>query len=480
MAYKGLREFLNVLEKNGQLLRISEPVLPEPDIASAACAGTKLGDQSPALLFENIKGYTTAKIAMNVHASWPNHALAIGMAKDTPLKGQFFEFVKRYQTYPGKIERRADAPWKEVVVDKDINLYDLMPLLRLNQGDGGFYIDKSTVVSRDLNDWDNIDTQNCGMYRLEVKGRNRIGIQPIPEHDIAIHLARAEEQGKDLPVAICLGNDPLMSIVSGMPILYDQSEYKMAGALQGEPYRITATELTGLDAPWGSEFVLEGKIKSRVREAEGPFGEFTGHYSGARNMPVIEIDRVSHRKNPIFEHLYIGMPWTEIDYLLGINTGAPLYVQLKENFPEIVSVNALYTHGLVVIISTKRRFGGFAKAVGLRVFSTPHGMGYAKVVIVVDETVDPYNLPQVMWALSTKFNPQFDLVVVPGMSVLSLDPGSDPEGMTYKMVIDATTPKAPETHGHYSQELRDPAGTQQWIKQIGEMVASAAKQGGSR
>src|SRR5258708_3095232 len=166
MAYKDLREFLSVLEKNGQLLKITEPVLPETDIASAACAGTKLGDQSPALLFEDIKGYKTAKIAMNVHASWPNHALAIGMAKGTPLKDQFFEFVKRYQTYPGKIERRTDAPWKEVVVDKDINLYDLMPLFRLNQGDGGFYIDKATVVSRDLNEWDNIDTQNCGMYRL--------------------------------------------------------------------------------------------------------------------------------------------------------------------------------------------------------------------------------------------------------------------------------------------------------------------------
>jgi vanillate/4-hydroxybenzoate decarboxylase subunit C len=128
-----------------------------------------------------------------------------------------------------------------------------------------------------------------------------------------------------------------MSIVSGMPILYAQSEYEMAGALQGEPYRIATTELTDLDVPWGSEFVLERKIKSRVREAEGPFGEFTGHYSGGRNMPVIEIERVSHRKNPIFEHLYLGMPWTEIDYLLGINIGAPLYVQLKETFPEIAS-----------------------------------------------------------------------------------------------------------------------------------------------
>jgi 4-hydroxybenzoate decarboxylase len=85
-----------------------------------------------------------------------------------------------------------------------------------------------------------------------------------------------------------------------------------------------------------------------------------------------------------------------------------------------------------------------------------------------------------MWALSTKFNPQFDLVVVPGLPVLSLDPGSDPEGMTYKMVIDATTPIAPEKHGHYSQELRDPASTQQWMGKIRDMVASAAKQGESK
>src|SRR5258708_20226830 len=105
MAYKDLREFLSVLETNGQLLRITEPALPEPDIASAACAGTKLGDQSPALLFENIKGYKTAKIAMNVHASWPNHALPIGIAKPTPLKDQFFCLLNSYHTYTRQTQK---------------------------------------------------------------------------------------------------------------------------------------------------------------------------------------------------------------------------------------------------------------------------------------------------------------------------------------------------------------------------------------
>lgn len=233
------------------------------------------------------------------------------------------------------------------------------------------------------------------------------------------------------------------------------------------------SEHSGLDVPWGSEFVLEGKILSRVREAEGPFGEFTGHYSGGRQMPVIEITKVSHRRQPIFEHLYLGMPWTEIDYMMGINTCAPLYVQLKLAFPEVVAVNALYTHGLIVIVSTQTRFGGFAKGVGMRVLTTPHGLGYAKLVIVVDESVDPFNLPQVMWAISTKFNPDFDLLTVPGLSILPLDPASHPAGMTSKVIIDATTPKAPEEHGHFSQELRDPITTEAWVEKLHSMIELA-------
>lgn len=473
MPYPDLRSYLAALEQQQQLLHIEEQVKPEPDISAAACAASKLGENSPALLFENIHGYHDARIAMNVHGSWPNLAIAMDMPKNTPLKSQFFEFVRRYQNYPGEVEHRESAPWQEVVIDKDINLFDILPLFRLNHGDGGFYIDKASVVSRDPSIEDNQKSQNVGIYRIEVKGRNRLGLQPVPAHDIAIHLQRAEELGVDLPIAITIGNDPMISTVGAMPILYDQSEYAMAAALNGQPYPVVFSEFSGLDLPWGSEFVLEGKILSRVREAEGPFGEFTGHYSGGRRMPVVEITKVSHRRKPIFEHLYLGMPWTEIDYMMGINTCAPLYVQLKQAFPEVVAVNALYTHGLIVIVSTKTRFGGFAKGVGMRVLTTPHGLGYAKMVIVVDETVDPFNLPQVMWAISTKFNPDYDLLKVPGLSILPLDPASQPAGMTSKVIIDATTPKAPEEHGHFSQELRDPITTDEWVGKLQTLIEAA-------
>jgi len=195
----------------------------------------------------------TAKVVMNVHGSWPNQALALGMDRDATVREQFFEFVRRYQNYPGEIERVSAAPWQEVVVDANVDLFQLLPLFRLNRGDGGFYIDKACVVSRDLDDWDNDNVENVGVYRLQVKRPNRLGIQTIPQHDIAIHLAHAEARGQDLQVAIAVGNDPILTLMGATPILYDQLDYKMAAALQrGQPYRVVKSA-RGLDVPWGSE-----------------------------------------------------------------------------------------------------------------------------------------------------------------------------------------------------------------------------------
>ncbi|MFL5283094.1 MAG: non-oxidative hydroxyarylic acid decarboxylases subunit C [Rhodopila sp.] len=468
-AYQDLREFLSVLEQQRQLLRITDAVKLEPDLAAAACAIARMGEATPAIHFNSIAGYANAQIVMNVHGSWPNHALALGMEKDAPLRDQFFEFVRRFQQYPGEMEHVASAPWQEVTVEKDINLFDLLPLFRLNRGDGGFFLDKPCVVSRDPDDWDNDDVENVGVYRLQVKGRNRIGIQPVPQHDIAIHLAHAEARGEDLPIAIALGNEPIITLMAATPMLYTQLEYKMAAVMQGKPYRVVRTA-KGLDVPWGAEYVLEGRILAGQRELEGPFGEFPGYYSGCHKYPVIEIDRVSHRKDPIYDAVYVGRPWTELDYLQAMTTSTPLFVQVHATFPEVVAVNALYTHGLVVIVSTKTRYGGFAKAVGMSVLSTPHGLGYAKVVIVVDDDVDPFDLKQVMWAISVKVNPAGDIVTIPNLSVNLLDPAGQPSGMVTKMIIDATTPIAPDIRGDYGEQLDEPQNTGVWRQKLGSLI----------
>ncbi|MEU6577182.1 non-oxidative hydroxyarylic acid decarboxylases subunit C [Streptomyces sp. NPDC046805] len=455
MPYDDLRSFLAVLEKEGQLLRVTDEVLPEPDLAAAANAACRLGDDAPALYFDNVKGFTDARIALNVHGSWRDHALAMGLPKETPVKDQVEEFARRWDAFPIAPERREDAPWRENTLEgDDVDLFKVLPLFRLNEGDGGFYLDKAAVISRDPEDPDNFDKQNVGVYRMEVVGRSRLAIQPVPVHDLALHLRAAEERGEDLPIAITLGNDPVISIVAGTPMAYDQSEYELAGALRGAPAPIATAPVTGLDVPWGSEVVIEGVIESRVRQYEGPFGEFTGHYSGGRRMPVVRIDRISYRTDPIFESLYLGKPWTEIDYLLGPNTCVPLLNQLRAEFPEVQAVNAMYTHGLLVIISLKKRYGGFAKAVGMRAMTTPHGLGFVSQVILVDEDVDPFNLPQVMWAQSAKVDPREDVVIIPHLSVVPLAPASE-SGMISKMIIDATTPVAPDVRGNFATVPKD-------------------------
>ncbi|WNJ97937.1 non-oxidative hydroxyarylic acid decarboxylases subunit C [Vibrio ruber] len=474
MIFDDLRSYLKALEAQGQLLRITEQVKAEPDIAAAANATGRIGDGAPALWFDNIEGFTNAKVAMNTVGSWPNHAISMGLPPNTPVKEQIDEFIRRWENFPVAPEYRDNPPWAENTVDGEaINLFDILPLFRLNDGDGGFYLDKACTVSRDPTDPEDFDKQNVGIYRLEVKGKRKLGLQPIPMHDIAIHLHKAEERGEDLPVAIVLGNDPIITLMGATPLKYDQSEYDMAGALREAPYPIVKAPLTGFDVPWGSEVVLEGVIECGVREIEGPFGEFTGHYSGGRRMTVVRIDKVSYRSNPIFESLYLGMPWTEVDYLIGPATCVPLYQQLKAEFPEVQAVNAMYTHGLLVIISTKKRFGGFARSVGMRAMTTPHGLGYVKMVIMVDEDVDPFDLKQVMWAMSSKVNPAGDLVQLNNMSVLELDPGSSPSGITDKLIIDATTPVAPDNRGNYGMPVKDLPETKEWVTKLTRMLHEA-------
>ncbi len=471
MAYRDLREFLDLLEKENQLVRIKDEVMPEPDIGAIGRAAPDM-DSAPAVFIEKVRGYKTP-VVLNVHGSWQNHALMLNLPKDTPVKDQFFALKELWDKYPIKpvFVEKEDAPIKEVVIEEDINLFDLLPLFRINEFDAGYYLSKAIIVSRDPNRPDNYDEQNVGVYRIQVKGKDKVGIQPLPFHDIAVHFKHAEEKGERLPIAICLGNDPVLGFIGSTPIAYVQSEYDFAGALKGAPIELVKAEESNLDIPARSEIVLEGYIEPGVREIEGPFGEFPGSYSGARRQPIVKITKITHRKDPIFENLYLGIPWTEIDYLMALNTSIPLYDQIKRDFPEVVAVNAMYTHGIAAVVSTKSRFGGYGKAVAMRLLSTPHGMSYTKIVIVVDDFVDPFNLEQVMWALTTRVRPDKDVFKVPYAPGMPLDPSSEPAGMHTKLVIDATTPVAPD-FGRETELLETPEGVDKWSKILRELMSN--------
>lgn len=475
MSYRDLREFLDLLESENQLVRIKGEVMPEPDLSAIGRSAPDM-ENAPAVLVEKVKGYKTP-VVLNVHGSWQNHALMLNMDKNTPVKEQFFELERIWDRYPIKpvwVDKK-DAPVKEVVIEEDINLFDVLPLFRINEFDAGFYLSKALVVSKDPNKPESYEEQNAGTYRIQVKGKDKVGIQPLPFHDIAVHLKHAEEKNEPLPIAICLGNDPVLSFMASTPIEYAQSEYDFAGALKGEAIELTKSEHGQLDIPARSEVVLEGYIMPREREIEGPFGEFPGSYSGARLQPIVKITKITHRQNPIFENLYLGMPWTEIDYLMALNTSLPLYKQLKRDFPEVEAVNAMYTHGIGTIVSTKSRLGGYGKAVAMRLLSTPHGMPYTKIAIIVDEFVDPFNLEQVMWALTTRVRPDKDVFKIPYAPGMPLDPSSDPAGMHTKLVIDATTPIAPDI-ARDTELLATPEKAEEWSAILRDLI----KKGGNK
>lgn len=445
MAFSDLRGYLSALEDAGQLVTVDQLVDPEPDLRAVGRAALNLGvSGSPAVMVTNIRGYRGKRVVLNVHGSWANYAVMMGMPKTASLREMFCEMNARWNSYPGEVRWVHNAPCQEEVITSGINLYELLPLFRINEYDGGFYLSKACIVSKDPTDPDNFDRQNVGTYRLQVQGPDTLGMQALPFHDIGVHLRRAEERNQPLPIAICLGVEPMLTCMSCTPLAYDLSEFKYAAALNGAPQELTKCLTCDLDVPAGAEYVIEGEVLPRQRFPEGPFGEFPGSYSGIRQQVRIKVKAVTHRRDPIFENLYIGRPWTEHDTLIGLSTSVPLYQQLRETFPEVTAVNALYQHGLTVIVACSNRFGGYAKSVAMRVASTPHGISYAKNIIVVDGAVDPFDLDQVMWALSTRVRADKDVIVVPHTPGMPLDPASDPPGMGNKLIIDATTPAPPE------------------------------------
>ena len=475
-----LRSFLDLLEEEGQLVTVHDEVLPEPDIGSAGRAASRMNN-GPAVMFDNIKGYGPGyRVVTNVHGSWANHALMMGMPKNTPTKEQFLELNRRWDKYPvaPKVLSRDEAPCKENTLDADagdeINLFKLLPLYRINEQDGGFFIGKPATITADPNEPGNFKKMNIGTYRIQVKGPDRIGMQCLAMHDIAKQLEAAERKNEPLPFAIALGNAPLVTFMASTPIAYDQNEYEFIGALQdGVPAEVVKADLTDhLYVPAGSEVILEGYIMPRVRTCEGPFGEFPGSYSGCRAQCEGKITHITYRTNPIFENIYLGMPWTEIDYLMALNTSVPIYKQLHdEGFPEVVAVNAMYTHGFTEIVSIKPRYGGHATGAAFKLLSTPHAMPYAHNVILVDEFVDPFDLNQVMWALSTRVRPDKDVKVIQNCAGMPLNPSEEVPGMTAKLIIDATTPVAPEVNKRSVELLRDPAKTAEYTKIISDLMA---------
>ena len=472
------RDYLEFLEHYGQFIIWPEPVLPEQGIRDVAVALQRDSMTGPAMMFDQIRGYPGKRLVINAHGSFSNIALSLGYAKSTTIKELFFKLIDRWGSDKPLIDWVApeDALVHENRVEDEINLYDLLPLYRINEYDGGFYIAKANVVSRDPLDPDNFDKQNVGIYRIQVHGPDCFSVLSSPLHDLARMITAAETNELPLKIAVSIGNHPAMAMFAATPINYDESEYSYATQMFGSPIELTKSG-NNLDILAKAEMVIEAELLPNERVLEGPFGEFPGSYSGVRRVPMFKATAVSHRNDPIFENIYIGRGWTEHDTLIGLNTCAPIYSQLKARFPEVVAVNALYQHGLSGIISVKNRYAGFAKVVAMAAVATPHGSMYLKNIILVDEFVDPFDLNEVMWALSTRTRTQ-DIIVIPNMPLIQVDPAAEVSGKGHRLIIDATGFMAPDIINNESRLVTPPLGEEidALFKKIKILQSEAIKQ----
>lgn len=455
---RSLRDYLELLGENGQYVTWPEAVMPEPDIREIAVAAGRDALYGPAVMFDRIRGYPDKRLLIGGHGSFSNLALLLGHPKGTTIKELFYEIVGRWGSDTPLISRVSvdDAPIHKNRLESAINLYELLPLYRINEYDGGFYIAKANIVSRDPENPDDFNRQNVGIYRIQVHGPDMISILSVPSHDLGRQIMAAESKGLPLKVAIMIGNHPAMCMFAATPVNYDESEFAYASQMMGSPLELTESG-NGMDILAHSEMVIEAELANNERVLEGPFGEFPGSYSGVRRVPKFRVTAVSYRDEPIFENIYIGKGWTEHDTLIGLNTSAPVYAQLKQSFPEVQAVNALYQHGLTGIISVKNRFAGFAKSVAMRALGTPHGLMYLKNLIMVDDDVDPFDLNQVMWAMSTRTRAD-DIIVVPNMPMVIIDPSAEVPGKGHRLIIDATSFMPPDKVGADSRIVTPPLG----------------------
>jgi 2,5-furandicarboxylate decarboxylase 1 len=316
-------------------------------------------------------------------------------------------------------------------VHRDVDLARLLPLPTHNEHDSGPYITAGLMITRNPR----TGIQNVSIHRCQLSGPNRLGVLLLPRHT-HMFFDMAEAAGSPLDAAIVIGVDPLTLLASQAIAPIDTDELEIAGALHGRPLPVVKCVTNGLRVPADAEIVVEGRFLPRIREPEGPFGEFPQYYGERGDRHVMEVDAVTMRNDAIF-HTIVGGGLEHL--LLGaIPREATLLAHLRRSFPNVRDVH-LSRGGVCryhLIVRLAKRQEGEAKNVMLGAFAGHYDV---KQVIVVDEDVDIHDSAEVEWAVATRFQADRDLVVIAESQGSKLDP-STRNGVGAKMGLDATKP----------------------------------------
>lgn len=458
--FSDLRDFIQALEKAGELKRISAEVDPHLELTEI-CDRT-LKKNGPALLFENPKGYSIPVLG-NLFGTPKRVAMAMGQEDVESLRdvGKLLAFLKEPEPPAGwkdlleKAPKFKNAlylnpkevrkpPCQEVVIEEDDVDLNKLPIQTCWPGDAGPLVTWPLVITRGPNK----ERQNLGIYRMQLLGRNKLIMRWLAHRGGAIDFREWKEAhpGDPFPISIAIGADPATILATVTPVPDTLSEYAFAGLLRSGKTEVTRSLTNDLQVPASAEFVLEGVIEPDEMAEEGPFGDHTGYYNEVEMFPVFTVKKITHRKDPIYHSTYTGRPPDE-PAILGVALNEVFVPILQKQFPEIIDFY-LPPEGCsyrVAVVSMKKQYAGHAKRVMMGVWSFLRQFMYTKFIIVTDGDVNVRNWEDVIWAMTTRMDPARDSVIVENTPIDYLDFASPVSGLGSKIGFDATNKFPAET-----------------------------------
>jgi 2,5-furandicarboxylate decarboxylase 1 len=426
--FEDLRGYLSHLEEQGQLLRVKEEVDVKYEIAAGIRRTSDV--EGPALLFENVKEFPGWRVLGGLFATRTLVALGLGVPQE--------QMLERYLTLEDKRippEIVSSGPVKEIKwTGAQIDLGKL-PIVTHASKDCGPYVTIGVQVGKDPDS----GIRNLSIHRMLVLGKDKLSLWAPADHHLGRMILKAEEKSRGLEVATAIGVEPALVVGSQAKVPYGIDEYHVAGGLRGGAVKLIKCETIDVEVPAFAEIVIEGVTIPGERVADGPYGEYPGCYSEAKQAPVLKVTAITMRKNPIYQTALTGMPVTENHTLIEYGNAAVVYREVKKIVPEVRGVNmtpgGTFRHHAVV--SIKKRAENEGRNVILALLSLGIGL---KQVIVVDHDIDPFDPMQVDWAMATRFQADKDAIIIPRIACSTLDPSCPENRVTAGMGIDATAP----------------------------------------
>ncbi|MDP2744343.1 MAG: UbiD family decarboxylase [Dehalococcoidia bacterium] len=410
-----LRDWLREVEKREEV-KLIEGAHWDLDIGFLTAYYWKQWRTSPALMFDKIQGCPPGFRVLSNYVMTPGRmALTFGLPADAPDKEIMAAVRQRMPEWEARSKDFAPRPVKKgpvmenVVSGDQVDLYRF-PTPKWHEEDGGRYIGTGCAVITQDPDTGEV---NLGCYRNMILDKKTVGLEMAPGKHGRLHVEKYHARGKACPVAISIGHHPLIFALAGVE--FPVPEYPLLGAITGQPAEVIQEEITGLPIPADSEMVLAGWCPAGQKRPEGPFGEYTGYYaSQEREEPFVVVERIYYRNNPIMLGAPPGRPPNGFSYLHSLMRSLVLENDLrKSGIPDIVGV---WTHEapgtLFVTVSIKQRYAGHAKQVGLAARHLVRtGLG-ARYIVVVDEDIDVTNIADVLWALTTRSDPEKHIDII--------------------------------------------------------------------